>query len=249
MNETSVRAVLVVIPTHDEEELLHSCLSAMSVAVAGAADRGIRCLVQVVLDDCTDGSAAIAAAYPFAVTVIAAGMVGIARSAGIEAGLEQLEDLPASRVWIANTDADSQVPANWITAQVEAADAGADVVLGTVRPDFADVGPAYRRNWLRTHPAGVANGNTHGANLGVRASAYRAAGGFAPVVEHEDVMLVDECRRIGAVIQASAGAEVLTSGRTIGRTPGGYAAFVRRKADDLDRLAGLRSRYARRAAR
>jgi glycosyltransferase involved in cell wall biosynthesis len=248
VNETAVAAVLVVIPTHDEEQLLPDCLEAMSVAVDTAADRAIRCLVQVVLDDCTDGSAAIANEYPFAVMFIEAGMVGVARSAGVEAGLAQLADLPPSRVWIANTDADSRVPANWITAQVAAADEGADVFLGTVKPDFGDLSPAYRRNWLRTHPAGVANGNTHGANLGVRASAYRAAGGFANVAEHEDVMLVDGCRRTGAAVEASTAAEVLTSGRTVGRTPGGYAAFVRRQAEDLERSAGLRSRYARRAA-
>jgi glycosyltransferase involved in cell wall biosynthesis len=248
VNAGSIAAALVVIPTHDEEQLLHACLSAMTAAVDRAADRGIRCHVHVVLDDCTDGSAAVAREHPFTVSTVRAGMVGAARSAGIEAGLAQLADVPVSRIWIANTDADSQVPANWITAQVATADDGADVFLGTVRPDFTELSSAYRRHWLRTHPIGVANGNTHGANLGVRASTYRAAGGFAAVAEHEDVMLVDRCREIGAVVAASAAAEVLTSGRTVGRTPGGYAAFVRRQAEELERSSRLRSRYARRAA-
>jgi hypothetical protein len=73
----------------------------------------------------------------------------------------------------------------------------------------------------------------HGASLGIRADLYLAAGGFETVTEHEDVSLVDRCRRLGGVVVASDDAEVLTSGRTIGRTPGGYAAYLRAQAHQL----------------
>jgi hypothetical protein len=74
---------------------------------------------------------------------------------------------------------------------------------------------------------GEANGHVHGANLGVRASVYRSAGGFADLAEHEDIDLVARCRALGATTVASARADVLTSGRQVGRTPGGYAGYLR----------------------
>lgn len=230
MTTPPIAAVVVVIPAHDEQALIDRSLAAMDVAVRRAADRGIRSLVRVVLDDCTDDSRLIASRHPFALVTLSARAVGAARAAGVEDALADLADVPAERIWLAHTDADSAVPPNWIIAQVAAADGGADVFLGTVRPDFADLSPAHRRHWLQTHPVGMATGNTHGANLGIRASIYRATGGFAPVVEHEDVMLVEQCRRIGATVHASGAAEVLTSGRGVGRTPGGYAGFVREQA-------------------
>ena len=87
--------------------------------------------------------------------------------------------------------------------------------------------PAHQRLWLDTHIPGSPNGHTHGANLGVRASTYAAVGGFSALTEHEDVRLVDACRRWGATVVATDAAEVITSGRFIGRTPGGYAGYLR----------------------
>src|SRR6478736_4207098 len=51
-----VTTVVVAVPVHNEAELLDRCLSALSVAAATAARRGIRCVVRIVLDGCTDGS-------------------------------------------------------------------------------------------------------------------------------------------------------------------------------------------------
>lgn len=222
-----IEAIVVVVPVHDEAALLDACLHALSAAVA-AVD--VPCEVRVVLDACTDESAAVAARHRFPVVPVHARAVGEARAAGIRDAIAALGDARAARVWIANTDADSAVPANWLQVQLAAADAGADVVVGTVRPDFDDLSPAHRSLWLETHAPGRPNGHTHGANLGIRASTYDAAGGFAPVGEHEDVQLVDGCRRIGAAIVASDRAEVITSGRFVGRTPGGYAGYLREQA-------------------
>ena len=77
------------------------------------------------------------------------------------------------------------------------------------------------------------NGHVHGASLGIRADVYAAAGGFDAIAEHEDVDLVQRCRVLGANLHASASAEVLTSGRFIGRTPGGYAGYLRAQAETL----------------
>ncbi len=230
MSRSGVKAVVVVVPVHDEQELLGRCLDSIAVAVA-AADLPTH--VEVVLDACTDDSAVIAAGYPFAVSHIDAHLVGRARAHGIEAALAVHSRVPERAIWIANTDADSVVPANWLTVQLELAKAGADVVIGTVRPEFTDLHPRHQQHWLNTHTPGQPNGHTHGANLGIRASTYRSVGGFAELAQHEDVGLVEACRRAGVAIAASDAAEVITSGRTVGRTPGGYAGFLRAQAEML----------------
>ncbi|GAA1952396.1 glycosyltransferase [Microbacterium deminutum] len=240
MTGGEVSAVIVVVPVHNEEALLDRSLTALAAAVATAAGCGIRCAVRIVLDDCTDGSAAVAGVHPIPTMVLASARVGEARAQGIEAAKQELAGTAADRVWIANTDADSAVPPNWIVAQSHAAARGADVFVGTVRPDFADLSGPHRRHWLRTHSPGVPNGHVHGANLGVRASFYAAAGGFGALAEHEDVDLVDRCRLLGANICASDAAEVLTSGRFVGRTPGGYAGYLRAQAGLVGRR-GIRS--------
>jgi GT2 family glycosyltransferase len=225
--------VAVVIPVHNEVELLHRCLAALDRAVVAAAERGIRCVVSIVLDECTDGSAAVAAAHPFPCSTIAASCVGAARAHGVAGALATIGATSAERVWIACSDADSAVPENWIILQHDLAAQGADVFVGTVRPDFADLDGPHQRLWLSTHRRGMANGHVHGASLGIRASTYVAAGGFAPADEHEDVDLVARCRQLGATVRASDDAEVLTSGRFVGRTPGGYARFLRTQAEAL----------------
>lgn len=233
MSGGGVRAIVVVVPVHDEEALLGRSLAALGAAVGEARRQGVRCEVRIVLDSSTDASAAIAARHPFPVLVCRARCVGGARAAGIAAALEQVAAIPPSRVWIANTDADSAVPSDWLTDQRFHADRGADVYLGTVRPDFADLTPRHRRHWLDSHVRGRPNGHVHGASLGIRASRYLEVGGFADLAEHEDVDLVERCVRSGAPTAASDAAEVLTSGRHTGRTPGGYARYLREQARTL----------------
>ena len=74
----------------------------------------------------------------------------------------------------------------------------------------------------------------HGANLGVAADAYRRDGGFLAAPEHEDTDLVERLFDAGVVVVASDGFTVETSGRHVGRTPGGYARYLR---EDLLRAA------------
>ena len=46
----------IVIPAHNEEACLPSCLAALHVAASHPALRGESVLIHVVLDDCDDGS-------------------------------------------------------------------------------------------------------------------------------------------------------------------------------------------------
>lgn len=242
-----VQHLLVVVPVHDEEELLPACLDGLRAASA-AVDLPVD--VVLVLDDCRDGSAAVARAGGAVVVDVRHHAVGAARAAGIRVGLDRagvlrpggrgtaLPSAPAldpvpdppldpATVWIACTDADTVVPPHWLRAHRDLADAGSDVVIGTVRPDPRDLTPGQLAAWRRTRVAGRPNGHVHGANLGIRADAYLRAGGFAPLPEHEDVDLVARLRADPAVtVRAADEVDVVTSGRTVGRTPGGYAGYL-----------------------
>ena len=237
--------VVVVIPVHDEEALLGRCLVAMDQARSDAARLApdVPISVTVVLDECSDRSAAIAARFDVDVITVHARAVGSARSAGVTSALRDAAE--PSAVWIANTDADSAVPSNWLTVQIDLARQGVDIMVGTVRPDVADLTDEQLDAWRLTHVPGVANGHVHGANLGIRADVYRRAGGFASVPEHEDVQLVERAVLAGARVEATDACWVLTSGRPVGRTPGGYAGYLRDGL--LTRAEGIRLEAARAA--
>ena len=228
-----ISGIGVVVPAKDEDELLGAALAALAAARASmrAIEARERPWVRVilVLDDCADESAAIASQWnDVEVLAVNYGAVGGARQHGIHHLLTTTRT-PDSGVWIANTDADSQVPANWLSEQWTIAQSGAEVMIGTVRPDFRDLSDEKQSRWLATHVPGEANGHVHGANLGFRADCYREAGGFDPVTEHEDVRLVEALNAIGVGSVATDECCVLTSGREYGRTPGGYASHLRER--------------------
>ena len=212
-----IRRIGVVIPARDEEERIGRCLASVVEAAAAVA---LPVDITVVADGCLDRTVAVARSFRgVRVLEIESSNVGAARAAGARAVLAHGAD------WIANTDADSTVPPNWLAVQLALAELGHDLVVGTVRPDFAELSDEQVAAWRAGHVAGEPNGHVHGANLGVRASAFLAVGGYRELPEHEDADLV--ARLAGARIVASDAAEVVTSGRSIGRTPGGYARYLR----------------------
>lgn len=226
MRPNPIRAIGVIVPVNDEEALLDRCLRALVRAAAALRHHGgPKVVAVVVLDACQDSSAQIAERYDVAVVRVDAQNVGVARATGVRHALEQLAGLTPDEIWIASTDADSVVPRGWLRAQWHLADQGWDAVLGRVRADLSDLPDGLHPDSELIAPA--SHEPVYGANLGVRASAYLDVGGFEPVTEHEDQRLVVALREAGSRITASAAAPVLTSGRMIGRTPGGYAGFLR----------------------
>ncbi|RUR03635.1 glycosyltransferase [Labedella endophytica] len=231
----------VVLPAHDEEELIGASLAALSVARErlAATHPDVEVGIAVVLDACTDGTADIvsrwsvrtatargAARTDVSVVEIAERNVGAARRAGVERVVGFATRIGLAHRWIATTDADSRVDPAWLLAHLDALSAGIDVLLGTVRPEATDLDEDGLRRWAEAHPPGHLPGNVHGAHLGIRLDAYRRIGGFAALAEHEDVDLVARARRAGLDVRATLDAPVITSGRREGRTPGGYAAFL-----------------------
>src|SRR6185436_18227801 len=130
------------------------------------------------------------------------------------------------------TDADSTVPGHWLSHQLDLADDGADLVLGTVEPRGGSATPATLSAWHAAYagapPGDRGHQHVHGANLGVRASTYLAAGGFPPEPSHEDRLLVDRVTTLAdAVAIATIGAPVLTSDRLDGRVSRGVSSDLR----------------------
>lgn len=221
-----IRRVAVVIPARNEEDRIEECLHSV---VAAKRQCTVEVSITVVADNCTDDTARIARNVPGVdVVEISAGNVGVARRTAVDRATAALP-FPLSSTWLANTDADSIVPPNWLTSQICLANTGYDVVIGTVRPDPREYPVDRQTHWEKTHVKGQPNGHVHGANLGVRASAYSAIGGYSSLPEHEDVDLV---ARLSSFRQVpSDEAEVVTSARTSGRTPGGYAGYLRKQVE------------------
>jgi len=228
----------VVVPARNEERRLPRCLAAIAAAATAlrTGDGEIpRLRVVVVADRCTDTTFDIASGWPGVEVVVSdAGRVGAARAAGIDHLLRTEHDLGTAdrQIWIACTDADSAVPVDWLRLQLHHAKAGIELALGTVAPDPQELAAGLLAAWRLRHLVIDGHPHVHGANLGIRADTYRAAGGFQDVAAHEDVLLGIAVRANGARVISTAAGPVLTSGRTQGRAPLGMAAYLRELESD-----------------
>lgn len=210
--------IAVIVPAHDEEQHITACLQ----SVQAAADQWGRCgeavLAVVVLDACTDRTAALARACGATTVSVDARNVGVARAAGARVALD------AGARWLAFTDADSEVAPGWLTAQLALA---SDAVCGTIAVrDWGSYGERMRRHFSDTYNDSDGHRHIHGANFGISAEAYRRSGGFAPLASHEDVALVRTLQSQGASIAWSAAPRVYTSARRSFRAPGGFGATL-----------------------
>ncbi|HEX9065413.1 MAG TPA: glycosyltransferase [Streptosporangiaceae bacterium] len=216
----------VIVPAANEEAVIGRCLASVAAARSSLYRSSVRAQVQilVVLDDCVDATAAIAARFadirPLA---IAARNVGAARRAGAAAALRSGHP---SETWLASTDADSEVPADWLTTMVTIASRGAHLVLGTVLPgDGLDAGT--RAAWLARHHLRDDHPHVHGANLGIRGDAYLALGGWPPLSAGEDIDLAGRAARASHLrIVRTATIPVLTSPRRAARAPRGFSGYL-----------------------
>jgi cellulose synthase/poly-beta-1,6-N-acetylglucosamine synthase-like glycosyltransferase len=235
-----IRDVAVIVPAANEEHRIARCLTSIEVAVRCLSQRdpGIRARVIVTLDGCHDATAAICATFPGVSTVTTTGRnVGAARRAGTLAALSHHAG-PAGELWLASTDADSAVPPGWLTAMVAAGGRGAGLVLGTVLPG-PGLSPAARAQWLARHHLRDGHPYVHGANLGIRADAYLALGGWRPLATGEDTDLARRAASAGWLrISRPAAIPVVTSVRRTGRAPRGFSSYLRALSAPGGRSAG-----------
>ena len=219
----------VVVPAHDEAELIGRTLASLRTAAATAR---IAPRVIVVADACTDSTAVIAHRSGAEVVEIDARNVGAARRAGFEhllgpaSAVGDPTDSAGSALWLATTDADSTVPSTWFSRHLAYRASGADLVAGTV---VLEPGPAIdplHERWTSAYSLKIEAGrhhHIHGANLGFTAQAYRALGGFSALALHEDVDLVKRAAASGLSVAWALDIPVATSRRTHGRSPGGFS--------------------------
>lgn len=219
-------AIGVVIPARNEQELLAACLSSV-VEAAGRLDIPTR--IVVALDRCTDRSAAIvaefrAAGFPVRPVAVPRPGVGAARAAGVRA---LLAEHPTEWLWLASTDADSEVPADWLVRQLAHVRRGAEVVIGTVRvTDWSPQPAGTRERFAAAYRPEFGHRHRHGANLSFSSTRYLAVGGFAELPCDEDVDLIARLEAAGSAMVWAAELAVTTSARRVGRAPAGFADYL-----------------------
>ena len=236
----AITAIGIVIPARNEEAHLGLCLDAIRAAVThlrNSAYSATEIRTVVVLDSCTDRTGDIASGYSEVEAVTAdLGTVGAARALGTRALLPTSTD-QHRHLWLANTDADSSVPAHWLTYMTEQAHRGADLILGTVEPDTTATW-RLRHAWNARHDAEDGHPHVHGANLGIRSSAYLALGGWTHGASGEDARLIRAADADRTMRTLRSGAiPVVTSSRLTGRAPHGFAHYLQLLTREIEHPA------------
>jgi glycosyltransferase involved in cell wall biosynthesis len=125
--------IAVVIPARDEEELLPRCLHSIFAArellpphvtsdVVVVADRSTDCTLRIAQDLLRHVGTAVRTNF---------GCVGSARALGVQVALSRYTG-PIDQCWLANTDADCEVPLIWLRDQLALAEAGHAAVAGII---------------------------------------------------------------------------------------------------------------------
>ncbi len=139
-NEGSGWHVAVLIPARDEEVLLPRCLCSV-LAACRVLPGGTTSDIIVVSDRSSDSTGDIARSMlegSGAAVESAAGSAGLARAQAAQVALSRIHGAArdrVSRIWLANTDADCEVPDTWLMHQLAVAGSGYQAVAGTVDVD------------------------------------------------------------------------------------------------------------------
>ena len=230
-----IRAVHVVIPARDEERRLPRCLASVEAAGAQllATRPDLTVEVTVVLDRCLDRSAEAAHRAGVHILYVDHGNVGATRHTGVRVALAAAgsRGIEPADVWVASTDADTVVPSHWLNGHVELSESH-DVVIGTVEP-LGLRNSLVLREWRARHHLNEGHPHVHGANLGLRGSAYLEVGGFRPMPTDEDVDLVRRLRAHTAQWVATDSVRVASSARRNPRCRGGFADYLSALEDEV----------------
>ncbi len=223
----------VVLPVHDEEELALAALDSIDRAIAGVSDHFVTTGIAIVLDACSDRSSELVTEWRYRsfhrdanrfVEIVTTNVanVGHARKLGCAALLRTWAGIPPAAIWLASTDADSEVPRDWMSGQLKARREGGQVWVGPVSVHdwsgrVAGTAEAWRRQYeIECRPI-------HGANFGIDAATYLDAGGFAEMSTGEDRDLFERTIALGAVVRHDPQLRVVTSSRRRARAPEGFA--------------------------
>ena len=243
--------VAVAIPAHNEADWIARCLEALDRQLDGAGYD-----VVLLVNNSTDATAAIARAMrptlSFALEVVEQDCPSKQQTAGQARRLAmQLAagKLPPGGVLL-GTDADGQIAADWLAANLFHIRQGADAVAGRAVLDAADAAaiPAVLHEddarecaygalldeidpLIDPDPADPWPRHTEhsGASICVTLDAFRQAGGVPPIAVGEDRAFFAALRRADARIRHAPDVCVTVSGRIDGRAVGGMADTIRRR--------------------
>jgi glycosyltransferase involved in cell wall biosynthesis len=144
-----IAAVSVLIPVRDEELLLPRCIAGLQAALLHLKRVCPRVQAEVIfaLDGCSDRSEELIVDSGLIGAHSPGSGVGAARRAAAALALQNHSGILTDSLWLASTDADSVVPPNWVSHQLELATAGADIVIGSVHPDLSELDEERRAAW------------------------------------------------------------------------------------------------------
>jgi cellulose synthase/poly-beta-1,6-N-acetylglucosamine synthase-like glycosyltransferase len=228
-------AVGVVVPACDEETSIERCIESVLIAMGHCEARN-QWLV-VVADRCRDRTVALARRRLKGLGEVIecdAGEVGTARHIGTCRVLETFAGVPTSQLWLANTDADTHVPPDWLSRHLRLAATGITAVAGVVSvDDFNGHGPRGAAVFSANYPLerDGSHRHIHGANLGFRADSYLDCGGWQSQLVGEDHCLWARIKARGWPTLATVSSQVTTSGRLSSRVHGGFADTLRANLD------------------
>jgi cellulose synthase/poly-beta-1,6-N-acetylglucosamine synthase-like glycosyltransferase len=216
----------VIVPAQNEEATINRCIASI-IASARHSGRADSLWIVVVADACGDATTQIARRElgTFGrVVECNVRSAGTARRLGVEAVLEHFHGVDPRSIWLANTDADTSVPVDWIDIHLTFADDGVTGVAGIVQ--LSTDGCARAREIFsgtyHTRSDGT-HTHVHGANIAVRADAYLDVGGWRDLALSEDHCLWGRLRSRGWRVSSPVRSVVLTSARLVGRARGGFA--------------------------
>jgi hypothetical protein len=258
LNSLRACAVIVGIPVQNEAHYISNCLGALACQSAVS-----RYGVVLLLNNCTDDTLMIARNLfphlPMPVLIVNTTLpLGMA-NAGCARRLtmQYAAGLATPGSILMTTDADGRVTPDWITNNLAAINAGADVVAGRAELDSTDaaqlptrlkeddVRECYYDKLLdeihsKLDPDDADPWPRHtehsGASIAVTLAAYLKVGGIPPVPVGEDRAFIESLRRIDARIRHSPEVRVIVSGRAIGRAAGGMADTIRRRLAKSDEM-------------
>jgi hypothetical protein len=244
------RPVVVAIPVRDEAKRIGGCLRALA-RQSITPDH-----VVLLLNNCTDGTAEVVRAMARSETghrlhLLECSLDGPSATAGVARALAM--QYAASLIVdgaILTTDADAEVPARWVEANLQALHQGADAVCGraVIDPiealqipshlhddDAREV--AYGRlldemgSTILPDPADPwpRHREDSGASIAITRAMFRRVGGLPRLPSGEDRALIRALRMIDARVRHHPNISVVVSGRIEGRAQGGMADAIRRR--------------------
>jgi hypothetical protein len=265
------RECVVAIPARDEEGSIKSCLEALD------AQEEVRFShIVVLVNNATDATASAARAVRLnpetQLHVIERTLPEGQANAGFarRLAMEEAVALAGPTGVLLTTDADGEVDADWLAANLAALRQGADAVAGWIELHPIDWGRiptrlheddarecAYDALCDEIHarldpdPADPFPRHTRhsGASIAITAAAFARCGGVPAVPSAEDRALISALRRVDARIRHAPGVHVTVSGRIEGRAPGGMADTIRRRLSRPDEFLDPRLEPAADCAR